>query len=172
MEPSVELEDIFARFEQLSVQETPRGRRVALIHEAGMQAHSPHETVSFMELPKRTVAIESVLRGYAFDAVAWPAPIVQLSDIADARRYAWGDSTPTKEPRTVASRAKTLAKSLTLEQLLEELERVHADRLPWTAAQFGDAKPGSVWSRCQIRTAPMASLDWVRPPLCISFISV
>ena len=64
---SAEADLVAAKLAGLSLGADAVRRSVVLVHEPHMQAHAPPQIESVHELPCRIVAIESVLRGRAFD---------------------------------------------------------------------------------------------------------
>ncbi len=141
------------------------GATVALVYEPSMQAHAPAWDGSAHELPQRIVAIESVLRGYAFDKTRAATPPVQSTT---TKTRDWGESSPLKtglRETTVTTRAYKLS----LQPLVELFDADKGvDRLAlgletgWKATEQHDALPGSLWSRCAIIRAPLAPLEWLQ----------
>ena len=140
---------------------------VTLVHEARMQSHAPGVELQcgFQELPRRIVAIESVLRGHAFDSFL-PLDSADAAVMADkARQYAWGESSPIRgdrNPRSVSSQAKKRsAAPAPLFELLEESSST-PDGSSWQPTTCAEATGESLWAQCHIVTAPLASLEWLR----------
>lgn len=159
--------------------------RCVIVHEPNMQAHVPPDSraqesvLKISELPQRIVAIESVLRGFAFDSLEAAVSTTKLDKAGQFVSYdsphkacrkpsqeTWmspikGDGAASvEETREKAAQA---ASELALCDLYQEgvgkCYAMYQEFLRhWKAALHGNPVPGSLWSHCRIVQAPFASL--------------
>ena len=139
-------------------------KNVVIIHEPKQQQHQPAQDFGLFELPVRIVAIESSLRGYRFNSIQ-PAEGVVRVEKHEISENLFGKSSPAKGvEEEIASAALSYVSNASLVELFEGENAVHTKGIVndsnWQPALHRKpAKPNSLWLKCEIRRAPMASLD-------------
>lgn len=88
--------------------EKKKSNSVVIVHEPMMQIHSPANSATFFELPRRIVAIESVLRGHPFDSHVAACGVVQVESVHEIKELMWGKSSPVKNGKSEARREREL----------------------------------------------------------------
>ncbi len=139
---------------------------VVLVHEHGMQAHAPASEKYVFELPQRTVAIESFLRGLGFAEVSALKPRVQCAPKHMASAPWSLSSSPLKTsaltPDELLASARHQAATAPLTELLEQKqEEEQEQQQEWELYKNTPKKKDSLWEKCRVVKAVHAEPSWL-----------